>query len=116
MSVLKVRDENGDFQVVPSIVGPGVPSGGSAGQILFKNSASNYDVRWGSAVNVLYSGNKVGQGGTITLADDYTNYDFLIITWITNVDVYTQIIDAAAITSNYNFFTWFANTNVTGGL
>lgn len=96
--------------------GPGVPAGGSDGQILFKDGASDHDARWGSAVNVLYSGNKVGQGGTITLADDYTNYDFLIITWITNVDVFTQIIDAAAIESGRNFFTWFANSSVTSGL
>lgn len=63
----------------------------------------------------LYRGNKVSSGN-ITLADEYTNYDLLVITWITNVDVYTQILDTKDIVSTRNYFTDFAASNAVNGL
>lgn len=52
MSIIKVRNELGEFVEIPTLQGPqgdtgiGIPTGGTTGQILSKNSDSDYDTRW----------------------------------------------------------------------
>ena len=92
--------------------GHGIPSGGTTGQILGKNSGTDYDAGWitGTHSTMLYNGNKVGALTPIALSDAYTNYDVLVISWITNVDVYTQVVDVASVVSGRNYFTDYAVT------
>ena len=48
VEVLKIKNGNA-WQSVPALVGPpgqGVPTGGTSGQILKKNSNTNYDTVW----------------------------------------------------------------------
>lgn len=62
MSIIKVRNELGEFVEIPTLQGPqgdtgiGIPTGGTTGQILSKNSDADYDTRW---IN-----NNGGSGGT----------------------------------------------------
>lgn len=62
MSIIKVRNELGEFVEIPTLQGPqgdtgiGIPTGGTTGQILSKNSDSDYDTRW--------IDNNGGSGGT----------------------------------------------------
>lgn len=98
--------------------GHGIPAGGTTGQILGKNSGTDYDAGWKSATSlglrgILYNGNKVSSGN-IPLATPYTDYSLLVLTWITNTDIYNQIIDVNQITSTRNFFTDYA-ANAVGG-
>lgn len=56
--------------------GPGVASGGSAGQVLVKNSGTNYDTAWNTLstllanLGVLMTDTPLAPGGTIMLAQD----------------------------------------------
>lgn len=61
MAALKVWDgtawQTVGTQGSTGAVGPGVPSGGTAGQLLVKNSATNYDTAWKTVVQ---SGHSAG--------------------------------------------------------
>ena len=49
MSVLKLKDGSGNWNVIPALkgdAGPGVASGGTQGQILKKSSSTDYDTEW----------------------------------------------------------------------
>lgn len=68
----------------------------------------------------LYDSTKV-TSGTLILADAYTNYDFLVISYMTNVDRFAKVFDCAQISANptHSFLgdvalnssgTWYAST------
>lgn len=51
MSVLKIKDQNGNWYEVPA-GGVGVPSGGTKGQVLKKSSATDYSTEWADNVPI----------------------------------------------------------------
>lgn len=53
----------------------------------------------GAIQKVLYNSSKVSSG-TIELAQPYTDFDYLIISYITNVDEYTRTFDCRKIVAN----------------
>lgn len=49
--------------------------------------------------NTLYNSSKVSSG-SLTLSDDYTNYDFLVISYMVNVDEWSCTFDCAKIAAD----------------
>lgn len=63
MSAIKVKDAEGNFIDIPTIqgeqgnVGPaglGLPEGGTTGDLIVKNSNTDYDTMWKSLVDLVY--------------------------------------------------------------
>lgn len=53
-NILKIYDESTSSWVyIPALTGPGVPSGGTSGQVLIKASSTDYDSMWGSVGDVV---------------------------------------------------------------
>ena len=65
MSVLKVK--NGNTWIEIPAGGVGVPSGGTAGQVLRKNNSTDYATQW----STITSTDVFAEGMTILTADQY---------------------------------------------
>lgn len=110
--------------------GPGVAAGGTTGQYLRKKSNTDYDTEWvngggggGGSVtmDVLYSGS--GTPTTITLANPYTDYDFLMIQGINPASpgyLNSSLVHVGTITTGNNVglsddssYLWYTVTNTT---
>ena len=82
-----------------------LPSGGTSGTVLTKNSATDYDVTWGSLPEGIPSG---GSAGAFLKKNSATDYD---VTWGTvNIDNVIKVTTAIAIPASGSS----ASYNVTG--
>lgn len=80
MSQLKIKNGN-EWVDIPA-GGVGVPSGGSAGDVLIKSSSTDYATEWGkrfSVTTLLLHGNVTQNSQSFTLADSVENYDLLCV-------------------------------------
>ena len=71
------KDGANDYAVKWAAAPHGIPSGGSANQVLTKNSATDYDVTWSNAAHDLPTGGSTGQ---YLRKKSATNYD---VEWAT---------------------------------
>lgn len=89
-------------QGIQGEVGPGVPAGGTAGQLIVKDTAADYDTSWvdNEASNVLYDNTDSGLSATLV----QTAID----------ELQDKKLDVAALTSSVTFFPTTAASDISG--
>ena len=90
----------------PGANGQGVPTGGTAGQILTKDSSTDYDTSWQDPTGAVDSVN--GQTGVVVLnADDIddtsTTHKFATASQLSNADTAVQPGDLAAVATSGDY-------------
>lgn len=71
------QKQSGSWVLIGTITPTSLPTGGTAGQVLTKNSATNFDASWATLPNDLPTGGTTGQ---VLTKDSGTNYD---VSWQT---------------------------------